>query len=486
LFQKNFYFCSKLNLTKKLKTMIKRLLSFAMMLAISISLSAQATWTQQNTNFTDVVPSTGVDQVSVVSPTCVWVKGFNGSGTGAEIKAFSRTNDAGTTWTAGHFTQLGTTEMPTVLAACSYTNAAVATYDTVAQVTGFWKTVDGGTTWTAVTGTFGASSFVDGVRFWNATQGFAYGDPIGTSPNKKFEIYTTNDAGATWTVNSNTPLAVPQTEYGYNGFDCSVTVPGGIAFIMTDHGRILKTTDFGATWAVTTAAPFTTAAYSSVKVYASSANYIIAASMATTSSPWVWMYTTDGGATWSSFAPSAPFYDWMMVYVPGTANMFVATSPVTSVAVGCAYSTDGGLTWTDYTDATYLQPGGANIQCLGVGFADQQNGWVGNYDAGTAINSILYFHDPTAGVTLNSVNGNDVNVYPNPSNGLVHFSVNGPNKSDISIKVFDMVGKVVFNENMNVNDLNSTSFDFTNYAKGMYMVQITSGNDIKTQKLVIR
>ena len=472
--------------------MIKRLLSFAMMLGISISLSAQATWTQQNTNFTDFSYGVGIDQVIAVSPTVVWADGFNGNPGGVGIKVFTRTNDAGITWTAGHYTQFSATEWPKVLAASSYLNASVVVLDSNGFGTSFWGTLDGGTTWTKSTTMFIASaSFADGVYFWDATHGFCYGDPIGTYPNKKFEIYTTSDGGTTWTAVASPPLAVPQAsttnEYGYDGPDCAYAVSGGIGFIITDHGRVLKTTDYGITWAATTIAPFTSAVYGSVKICASSANNIITGAYTTATTSWAWAYTTDGGTTWSTYAPTGPFYTYGWCYVPGSTNMLVATSPFVADTVGVAYSTDGGQSWTNYIDATYLQPtGSSNIQCLGVGFADQQNGWVGNYDYNGLTNSILYMNDPTAGVTLNSVNGNDVNVYPNPSNGLVHFSVNGPNKSDISIKVFDMVGNIVFTEEMNVNVLNSTQFDFTNFAKGMYMVQIISGNDIKTQKLVIR
>lgn len=462
--------------------MIRNLFFAAFIFAAFASVNAQV-WTQQNTAFTDLTTAIGVDQVVVVDENVVWVKGFNGSGSGTDLKIFSRTNNGGSTWTAGHFTQLGATEMPYVLGASSYLNAYVIVMDTVSYATSMWATSDGGTTWVKKTAMFaGGTSFADGVRFWDAQRGISYGDPV----SGIFEIYTTTDGGLNWTPNANAPAPNPANEYGFNGFECMALVPGGIGFIMTDHGRVLKTTDYGASWTTTATAPFTSSAYNGNKVYASSANYIICAVYTTSSNTWQWKYTSDGGQTWNTYAPAAPFYSYAMCYVPGTTNMFVATSPDINTIMGVAYSQDGGQTWTDYTDAL-LQPAGSNIQCLGVGFFSQQTGWVGNYDQGGTINSILKYHDVTAGENiLNYVNGNDVNMYPNPSNGKVWFSVNGPVKEDISVAIYDLTGRLIYNETLNTSGTATAVCDLSGQAPGLYFVHLRSGNDLKTEKLIIR
>jgi hypothetical protein len=80
-----------------------------------------------------------------------------------------------------------------------------------------------------------------------------------------------------------------------------------------------------------------------------------------------------------------------MAYVPGTTNMFVATSPYSTGDKGVGYATDG-LNWADFYDATFLQDySAANMQMLGVAFADSSNGWVGNYDYFSGENSILRY-----------------------------------------------------------------------------------------------
>lgn len=462
--------------------MKKNLLFLAVLLCAAVIANAQ-TWTQQNTAFPGT--SIGVDEISIVNASTVWVKGFNGSGTGPMIRAFSKTTNGGTTWTAGTIGLTGTI-MPYNFATSNGTRAFVIALDTVSSAASFWGTANGGTTWAPVTGILNStSSFADGVEFWNTTQGFCYGDPIGTPAT--FEIYTTSDGGASWTpaVTSVTPS--PATEYGYNGAECSCVVPGtGVGFIFTDHGRVLRTTDYGVHWAVTPTAPFTSSVYNSNKIYASSANYIICATYLTSTGVWTWKYTSDGGTTWNAFSPTGNFYQYAMCYVPGTPNKFVATSPFSTGIMGVAYSTNGGLNWTDFTDAL-LQPSGSNIQCLGVGFFDVTTGWVGNYDQAGTTNSILKYYDPYAGVNImQTVNGNDVNIYPNPSNGLVNFAVNGPNSENINVTLFDLMGNIILQKDMNVNGLANTTFDLSTYAKGVYLAQISSGSDVVTKKLVIK
>ncbi len=457
--------------------MRNKLLFFALFL-MSMGMYAQS-WTEQNTNFAGV--SIGVDDIAIVDSNIVWVKGFNGSGTGTEIRSFSKTQDGGTTWTPGLFTGMGTNVMPRILGASSFNTCYTIAMDTVTNAASFWKTTDSGANWALVSGALnGASSFADGVKFWTPSKGFCYGDPV----SSLFEIYSTSDSGATWTAATTSVAPVPAGEYGYNGAECAAIVPDGIGFIMTDHGRILRTTDYGVTWAVTPTAPFTSTAYGSVKVYASSANYIICATYVTATTTWTWKYTTDGGTTWLAYSPVGAFYSYGLCYAPGSANTFISTSPSTTTTMGVSHSEDGGLNWVDYTDPL-LQPTGTNIQCLAVNFYNEQIGWVGNYNQ--TMNSILkYRYVAPNGVNIYQlVNGNDVNIFPNPSNDVVNFSVNGANKEDINISVFDVTGKMIFNNSLNVNGLSKTSFDFSGFSKGVYVVNVSSGNDNYTKKLVI-
>ncbi len=447
---------------------------------MSIALHAQL-WSSQTTNFAGT--SVGVDQVSTVDSITVWINGFNGDGSGIKARAHSRTQDGGLTWTAGSYNGMTGNIYPQVLAGVDYSKAFCVAYDSVAGAASFWKTTDGGSNWALVTGVMntGTTTFADGVMFWNSSKGFCYGDPV----SSKFDIYNTTDGGTTWNAIAGGSISAPLTgEYGYNGPECTCKVPGGVAMFITNKGRVFKTTNYGATWAITPTAPFTVA-YSG-KIYASSANFIIvAATLTQTATTSDWKYTTDGGTTWNTYSPTGNFYQYQMCYVPGSPNMFVATSPFTSTIMGVAYSMDGGLSWSDYQDAL-LQPTGTNIQCLGVGFHSPRVGWVGNYGSGS--NTILKYYNPssTVGVpTFETINDNDVSIYPNPANDVVNFSINGINKTDFTVKVIDITGKIVYQEVMNVKGVAKSSFNCSKIAKGLYIVNISTENTSTNKKLMI-
>lgn len=360
---------------------------------VAVAFSANAQWRQQNTNM--VGTSVGVDNIFALDSNIVWVNGFNGSATGGKIKVHARTNDGGETWVPGTYNGMGAKVYPRVIAGSSYTNAFAIAMDTATSVASFWKTTDGGANWSIVTGVMndGTNTFADGVSFWDATKGFCYGDPVAG----KFDIYYTTDGGSSWTPTIAGNVAPPITgEYGYNGAECASKASNGVAAFITNKGRIYKTTNYGVNWDTTAVAPFASCPYSA-QIFISNANFMIVANMPTqTSTTYDWKYTTDGGATWATYAAaSGSFYTYQMCYVPGTANMFVSTSPF-SGTTGVGYANDG-LNWFDFTDPIFLQDASAaNLQMLGVSFTDENNGWVGNYNYFGGYNSILRYQKNNA------------------------------------------------------------------------------------------
>ena len=85
----------------------------------------------------------------------------------------------------------------------------------------------------------------------------------------------------------------------------------------------------------------------------------------------------------------------------------------------------------------------------------------------------------------NSINENrvdDIKIYPNPTSGQISIDVNGYN-GPIDIQVFDLQGKLLLNK------LNSTknkilTLSMLEFETGMYLMKISSENEVKTIRLI--
>lgn len=87
----------------------------------------------------------------------------------------------------------------------------------------------------------------------------------------------------------------------------------------------------------------------------------------------------------------------------------------------------------------------------------------------------IHEKDETA---IESVSMNGINMYPNPSNGIVNFT----NAENATIEVYNMMGQVVASiENSNEN----ASIDLSGVANGNYIVRIVKNGNVATSKLNI-
>lgn len=85
-------------------------------------------------------------------------------------------------------------------------------------------------------------------------------------------------------------------------------------------------------------------------------------------------------------------------------------------------------------------------------------------------------------------NMSDINVYPNPSNGMVTLNIENGNASEYNINVYNSLGSLI--ETIKVPSNGSevmTTIDFTQFTDGVYIMNI-SGNDESntTRKIIIQ
>lgn len=332
------------------------------------------TWTMQNTGF--ATASRGINYISIVNNNVVWAAAYNGTSTTTYITEFTMTTNGGTTWTPRTVTGYTSGWGSSMIFATSATTAYLPVFNASAGGGRILKTTDGGVTFThQSTAAFAApAGFPNVLHFFNENDGFTMGDPNGGY----FEIYTTSDGGTNWNrvPQANIPPPAAADEYGVVGYYSAV---GNTAWFTTNKGRIMKTTDKGATWSVLTT-PI--AVGNQFKIEMKDAmNGIILDVVAATP---LYYRTTDGGANWTPLLPTGNFFDGDFCYVPGTLNAYVSTGSATGFT-GVSYSLDNGSTWTDFS-------GTLGVQHLAVSFFDNTTGWAGAFNTSATVGGIYKFN----------------------------------------------------------------------------------------------
>jgi hypothetical protein len=75
---------------------------------------------------------------------------------------------------------------------------------------------------------------------------------------------------------------------------------------------------------------------------------------------------------------------------------------------------------------------------------------------------------------------------PNPNNGNFVLNYTASKNQNVAVKLYDLVGRIVYNSELTVNSGNNTinlSIDGLN--KGIYIFEFVTSNGKQTQKLVI-
>ena len=77
-------------------------------------------------------------------------------------------------------------------------------------------------------------------------------------------------------------------------------------------------------------------------------------------------------------------------------------------------------------------------------------------------------------------------VYPNPTDGLINISFENSVEQTVNIRLVDAFGKEVYRKQFNIGfETNFINFDISNYAKGVYFLQLVSNDAIRTERIVL-
>jgi hypothetical protein len=80
----------------------------------------------------------------------------------------------------------------------------------------------------------------------------------------------------------------------------------------------------------------------------------------------------------------------------------------------------------------------------------------------------------------------EVNIYPNPSGGALFISFMAEGEAQVSLRVMDMIGKLVYSQNtVSADGMNNYELDLNHLPQGMYLLDITDGVNRITKKVAI-
>lgn len=417
---------------------------------ISVVEAPYGEWIAQVSGFS--TPSVGINHISIVDSNVVWATGYDGSGGGANLQLFTKTNDGGATWTPGTVDmQNSGLGLSMIHAEDDMTAWAVGYPNSAGQTGGIWKTTDGGATWARQnSATYNNSaSFTNVVHFWNANEGFCQGDPI----NGEFELYTTTDGGTTWTSvpGANIPNPESANEFGYVR---QIEVVGDNVWYTTSTGRMYHSTDKGYNWTVynTPISDFGGAIDNS-----SSANFSF--SSATNGliidNNGVVYKTTNSGQNWTQVSTSGPVYTQGLCFIEGTNTAF-------STGGGSSYSTDGGTTWSLIDTEQHLY----------VDFIDTITGWSGWFNTDATTGGMWKWQELSPFASLEEVVEANFTLYPNPSYNQINVAVDHELIGKHYV-IRNTIGQIL-SEGVLTNE--TTTIDTQLFTSGVYFFTIAGVN----------
>jgi photosystem II stability/assembly factor-like uncharacterized protein len=295
--------------------------------------------------------------VSPVSERLAWASGTQGT--------WLRTVDGGATWSGGRVAGADSLQFRDVHGVDAST-AYLLSIGNGAQ-SRVYKTVDGGAQWTMRHVNPDSAGFYDCMDFWDADRGLLVGDAV----DGRIVIRATTDGGANW---DRVPTAaLPPAQQGEGSFaasgTCVETARGGHAWIVMNgagRARMLRTSDYGRTWATETL-PITARAGSgaqSVSFRDARHGAVFGGGYDAVAGDVLLATTEDGGDTWTPRnAPAFKVGSWAGAFVPGArASTLVAVGPNGSA---WARLDAGALDWTMLDTANYWS----------LGLASPRAGW---------------------------------------------------------------------------------------------------------------
>jgi photosystem II stability/assembly factor-like uncharacterized protein len=296
------------------------------------------------------------------------------------------------------------------------------------------------------------------------------GDPV----NGKFEVYrTSNGLGWSAVTAANLPAPLNGSEFGYTN---KFTTQGNTIWIGTDNGRLLRSTDKGATWtAITTpVADFggatTTTSVADFAFRDDNNGIIMRQNYSTDATPvyvdYTLFRTTDGGANWTDITDVS-----QVVYHSGVAyagNVLYSNGSSTN-NFGTSFSNDDGATWNDLSTSSHT--------CLE--FLSDSIGFSGGFASSATAGGIFKLVPDTANTS--TFTSDKFTVSPNPVTDVLKIT-NSKGINFTNVEITDINGRTV--KSFNANNLTASQVNVAELTAGIYFLTITSDAGKAVKKFI--
>ncbi len=431
--------------------------------------------TIQNSNFP--ILTAGVRYFDAVDTNVVWAIGYDGAAAKRNYNFFTTTKNGGASFTAGTIFADTNSYVISNIEGIDSMNAWVAAYKKISSDRGvIYHTTNAGVSWadggTVSMFSTAGESFADFVTFVTPTKGIAVGDPrLG-----EFEIYRTNNGGVSWTAISGSVIPDPLPAIGalhreYGLTDSYAKFGANDIWFGTNRGRVYHSNTGGLTWNVGV-----TGASDDI-IYLAFRDALNGLVYGYTGATLVCYSTTNGGITWTAlpFDPNMGASD--ICAIPGTTWYASVGAGLGNTLI--SYSYDDGLTWNNW--------GGSGIQYTKLDFVNSSKGWAGSFSSNVTLGIAGIYKYSGLPLAINSINlmPAEINMYPNPSNGEMIINLLTAKEGAI-INVMDLMGKMVYSENVKTSTFEKHNLNLQHLAKGIYHVNIIRGTEKYSQKIAIQ
>jgi len=166
----------------------------------------------------------------------------------------------------------------------------------------------------------------------------------------------------------------------------------------------------------------------------------------------------------------------------GAASNYITLSAITALQYGKTYAVQTSPIYT-YTGTNY-QWGPVTYMCI-IGSAgmvvDASQDALQDSEKGA-------MQGPSEGLSEGAMQEMELSVFPNPTNGEgVTMTLSGITSSNVQVRIYDALGRKIQSERYVVDGTLQTELNFESEpSDGIYMIEVSSENKIKTARLLIQ